>query len=235
MQPLAAPFVSFGITVLSALVAALVAAVLAKASTARLRWLAPVLIAAWMAGTYAAAASGALARFDERPPALVIVLAVMVILTLGLGLSKLGGRLAHGLPLAALIGFQGFRLPLELLMNQAAREGVMPVQMSFMGWNFDILTGTSAIVVAWLASRGKLPRWGAVVWNALGSILLLTIVAIAVASTPLFAAFGTSPAELNTWIASPPYVWLPAVLVAGALFGHVLVWRRLLSSRRPPG
>ena len=180
-----------------------------------------------MAATWWLAASASLARFDARPPALMLLLVTMVTLVVGLGLSKLGGRLARGLPLAALIGFQAFRLPLELVMHQAAREGLMPVQMSFAGWNFDIVTGASALVVAWLASRDRLPRWGAVAWNALGSTLLAVIVTIAVASTPLFAAFGSAPEALNTWIAWPPYVWLPSILVAAALFGHVLLWRRL--------
>lgn len=228
MPPLTAPLVSAGITALAAIVAAMLAAVLAKGSAPRFRWAAPTFIGAWMAATWWLAASGSLARFDVRPPPLVLLLVTMVALTVGLGLSKLGGRLARGLPLAALIGFQAFRLPLELVMHQAAREGVMPVQMSFAGWNFDIVTGASALVVAWLAGRGRLPRWGALAWNALGSTLLVVIVAIAVVSTPLFAAFGSAPDRLNTWIAWPPYVWLPSILVAAALFGHVLLWRRLL-------
>lgn len=228
MQPVEAPLVSAGITALAAVVAALLAAALSKASPPGRRWLAPVALGVWMAVTWGLAASGHLARFDLRPPALVLLLVTMVTLVVGLGLSKLGGRLAHGLPLAALIGFQAFRLPLELVMHQAARDGVMPVQMSFSGWNFDVLTGLSALVVARLAARGRLPRWGALAWNALGTALLLVIVTIAVVSTPLFAAFGSAPEQLNTWIAWPPYVWLPAVLVAAALFGHILLWRRLL-------
>lgn len=32
-------------------------------------------------------------------------------------------------------------------MNRAAEEGVMPVQMSYSGFNFDILTGLSALIL----------------------------------------------------------------------------------------
>jgi hypothetical protein len=66
-------------------------------------------------------------------------------------------------------------------------------------------------------------------WNALGTVLLVTILVIAVASLPTFGLFGRKPEQLNTWVAYFPYVWLPAGLVSGAVLGHVLLWRRLLT------
>ena len=120
-------------------------------------------------------------------------------------------------------------MPLELVMHQAAREGTMPAQMTYTGGNFDIVSGVSAILVAALAARGLAPRWLLVAWNALGSVLLVTILVIAVVSLPTFAAFGSDPARLNTWVAYFPFVWLPAGLVSAAVLGHVLLWRRLWS------
>ena len=70
-----------------------------------------------------------------------------------------------------------------------------------------------------------MPRWVVAGWNVLGLALLANIVGIAIASTPLFRAFGDD--RLNTFVAYPPFVWLPAVLVTGALMGHILVWRKL--------
>jgi hypothetical protein len=148
-------------------------------------------------------------------------------LSVGLGCSRLGTQLAS-LPLPALIAFHAFRLPLELVMHRAATEGTMPEQMTFSGSNFDIVSGASALLVAALAAQGKAPRWLLLAWNALGTTLLVTILVIAVASLPTFAAFGHEPARLNTWVAYFPYVWLPAGLVAAAVLGHVLLWRRLL-------
>jgi len=53
--------------------------------------------------------------------------------------SSIGDRFARGLPLTYLVGFQVFRFPLELAMHRAYVEGVMPVQMSYSGRNFDIV------------------------------------------------------------------------------------------------
>jgi hypothetical protein len=161
-------------------------------------------VLAWASITALAAASGVLREFDATPPPFALVL---------------------GLPLWALVGFQVFRLPLELLMHRAYLEGVMPVQMSYSGRNYDIVTGIAAGALGLWLWRREAPRWLVAAWNMLGSVLLVNIVTIAIASTPRFAWFGTE--QMNTFVAYPPFVWLPAILVAAALIGHLLVWRRL--------
>lgn len=182
-------------------------------------------VAAWMTVTFVAAASGALA-FGPLPPPITYVLVPMVLGAFILARSKLGERLATGVPLAALVGVQAFRLPLELIMHRAYAEGVMPVQMSYAGYNFDILTGASAVIVAVMIAANRMPLWGVRVWNWVGSLLLLNIVVIALLSTPTpIRVFQTEPA--NVWIAQAPFVWLPAVMVFYAFLGHMLVYRRL--------
>lgn len=180
---------------------------------------------AWMGITFAAAASGVLA-FGPLPPPITFVLAPMVVGAFILARSKLGERLATGIPLAALVGVQAFRLPLELIMHRAYAEGVMPVQMSYAGYNFDILTGASAVVVSALLMATRMPLWGVKLWNWVGSILLLNVVVIALLSTPTpIRVFQAEPA--NVWITQAPFVWLPAVMVFCAFLGHMLVYRRL--------
>jgi hypothetical protein len=170
------------------------------------------------------AISGLLARFDLRPPPLILWLAGTLGAALAVGLSRLGRRMATELPLVALVGFQAFRLPLELVMHRAATDGVMPSVMSFTGYNFDILSGFSAAVLGIALARGSVPRAVIVAWNLLGSVLLAAIVTIAVLATPIVHFFGDQ--QLNLWVTRFPYCWI-AVMVASALLGHVLVLRRL--------
>ena len=151
--------------------------------------------------------------------------AAMFVLGLLMAFTPLGTRLVDGVPLAALVAAQAFRFPLELLMHHAHSEGVMPYQMSYSGWNFDIITGLTALPVAWALHRGLGGRRLALVWNALGSLLLLNIVVIAVVSTPIVGLFG--PDLLNTWVMFPPFVWLPAVMVLMAFAGHLVIARAI--------
>lgn len=228
MAPHASTLVRFGIPALALLVVVLVLVAVQRTSGGRsASWLGLAALG-WLTFTALLGASGFWSDFESRPPHLLGLMVPTLGLAVWLGLSRLGTALLE-LPPALLIGFQTFRLPLELVMHRAANEGTMPVQMTFTGHNFDIVTGASAIVVAALAASGKAPRWLLVAWNALGSALLVTILVVAVVSLPTFGLYGKQPAQLNTWVAYFPYVWLPAGLVSGAVLGHVLLWRRLLT------
>lgn len=187
--------------------------------------LAVVVASAWLAATAAFAFSGALRDFDARPPRLALIVAPPLLACLILTLTSAGRRLATGLPAALLIGFQAFRVPVELILHRLHGEGVLPVQMTFEGRNLDIATGLTAIPVAWLALRGRLPRWAFVLWNVAGLALLANIMVIATLSTPYsFRRFLEGPA--NEAVFSWPFVWLPAFVVPAALLGHLLALRK---------
>jgi hypothetical protein len=184
-----------------------------------------VAVVAWLGLTAVLAATGVLRRFDATPPPFALLALAVIVIGVALACSRLGTLLVRGLPLWFLVGFQVFRFPLELVMHRAAAQGVMPEQMSYSGYNYDIVTGiTAGALGLWLWRRAA-PRWAVASWNALGFVLLVNIVTIAVVSTPLFAWFGRD--RLNTFVTYVPFVWLPGVLVTAALVGHLLVWRRL--------
>ncbi len=185
---------------------------------------------AWLALTGALAQAGLFAFGAMPPPLLALMGGVFIALT-ALTVGPVGRRLALGLPMAALVGFQAFRILVELLLHRAHVEGLIPIQMSYLGYNFDVLSGLTALILIPLIASGRAPRWLIGAWNALGLALLLTIVTISILSAPVpFRAFHEGPA--NVFVTFFPFVWLPTVLVAAALLGHMLVLRRLLHDRR---
>ena len=185
-----------------------------------------VAAAAWLAITWIAAASGVLSNFEATPPPFALLVLGVFILAFAVAFSKLGTRLSSFLPLWLLVAVQGFRLPLELAMHGMYELGVMPVQMSYSGRNFDIVTGVTAIVVAPLVWSGRAGRGLVSAWNILGLALLANVVTVAILGTPRFQYFG--PRHLNTWVTHPPFVWLPAVMVLAALAGHLVIFRALM-------
>jgi hypothetical protein len=108
----------------------------------------------------------------------------------------------------------------------------MPPQMTWTGSNWDIATGATAVIVAGLAAADRAPRWLLWAWNLLGIALLVNVLVVALRSLPMFHAYGDEPRLVNTWVAFPPFVWLPAVLVAAAITGHIVLTRHL---RARPG
>lgn len=228
-------FVALAIAIAGAYVVAVHASAghTTRSSARRDTMLAALATATWLAVTLALAASGRLS-FTSRPPTAGVLIAVGVGLAIAVGTSRLGARLATGIPLAALIGVQAFRFPLELMLHRAYREGLMPVQMSYSGFNFDIFTGLSAIVVALYSARRPNAVAVARIWNAAGIVLLANILTIAVLSTPTpIRVFHNEPA--NEWIAHAPWVWLPAVFVVAAIVGHIVIFRRLRYESRARG
>ena len=181
--------------------------------------------AAWLVLTWELAASGVLRRWDVTPPPFGLLVLIIVLLALRLGLGPVGRRFAQTIPLWLLVGVQGFRLPLELAMHRLAERGVMPGQMTYGGRNYDILTGATALVLAALIARGASSARVVRLWNAVGLVLLINIVTVAVLSTPRIALFGV--ANVNTFVTYAPFVWLPAVMVLAALAGHIVIFRAL--------
>lgn len=179
----------------------------------------------WVVIVSVASYSGLLLPRGGRPVAFALVVVSVVALGLVMARSRVGERLAANTPLAALIAFQAFRLPLELAMHRAYTEGLMPVQMSYSGRNFDIVTGATAVIVALALRAGIVSRAVAYAWNVVGLVLLINVVTIAILSTPVFAYFG--PDRLNVWVMWMPYTLLPAVMVLAAWAGHLVIFRAL--------
>lgn len=212
---------SWGFAGLSVLMAILVAA-------AFRRPFAFVLAGCWLLFWGLLADQNVLADFDAFPPRAPLVLATTLVGVLAIAGTKLARPLVD-LPCSLLIGFQAFRVIVEILIHRGVVEGVTPVQMSWEGYNFDIVTGLTAIIVGPLASR--LPRWVLLAWNTMGLGLLATVVTVAVLSLPVpFQQFHPD----NVWIVFFPFVWLPSVLVAIALLGHLITYRKLLTPGPTP-
>jgi hypothetical protein len=231
-MPHSSLFVRLAIPALALVVVSLVGIAIGVFADARSARRFALAAAGWLVFTAGLALSGYLSNWESRPPWLIVMIVPTLALPSLLAFSRLGTKLAASVPVALLVGFHAFRLPLELVMERAAVEGTMPPQMAFTGINFDILTGVTAMLVAAAAACGRAPRWLLLAWNTLGSGLLVAILVIAVASLPMFRAFGSEPSRMNTWVAYFPFVWLPAGMVSAALLGHLLLWRRLLRGMR---
>lgn len=175
------------------------------------------------------ASLGALDRYDPLPaPALILLLGLSG-LTAYLTLSRAGSGLPASIPLAAVGVLQAFRVGVEWLLHRLYLEGGVPIQMTYAGRNWDILSGLTGLALGiWLFSGRSVPRWLILGWNVVGLTLLANIVAIAVVSTPVpFRQFMEGPANLLP--STFPFVWLPSFLVEVALGSHLLVFRHLRS------
>ncbi|MGD1841127.1 MAG: hypothetical protein ACFB0B_09555 [Thermonemataceae bacterium] len=174
----------------------------------------------WMILTAGAAMSGFLTDFTARPPRLLLVLVGSFGVLLLLMTRPTFQALVHYVPKHWIIYSQAFRIPLEVVLWWLYLNELIPIQMTFEGYNFDIISGVLAVGVGFYYQRyPKGKRILGVIWNILGASLVFTIVGIAAVSVPgPLRIFNNEPA--NRIIACFPYVWLPTLLVTYALLAH---------------
>ena len=164
-------------------------------------------------------------RFKQMPlHGLPVFFGSILIVVIAAGASPFGGRLAASLPFAALVGFQAFRLPLELVLHEWAEQGTIPGAMTWTGQNWDIISGTIALLAAPLANRHRATAWIA---NAIGAVLLLNVMRVVVLTSPLPFSWQVSPPLVLAL--HLPYALIAPVCVGGALFGHIILTRALVA------
>src|SRR2546423_2783534 len=161
---------------------------------------------------------------DQRR--VLLFAAAMNAVSLGIGLSPIG-RWLSALPLAALVAFQGFRLPLELVLHAWVAQGVIPATMTWSGRNWDIISGVLALIAAPICGRSRIWAWIA---NGVGVVLLLNVMRVAVLSSPVSLGWPVTP-KLEL-IYHVPYALIIPVCIGGALIGHIALTRALLRRGR---
>ncbi|MEM9725258.1 MAG: hypothetical protein AAF909_07335 [Pseudomonadota bacterium] len=190
---------------------------------------------AWLAATggipflYAAIGWGA----ATQVPTLAALAAIVTALALG----AVGRRVVAANGIALLAALQAFRLPLEYVLTQWSAEGFIPVQMTWNGDNFDVVTGALAAPAAALIAMGARAWWAALLFNLLGLALLLRVASIVALSTPtplraLLGGYETGPDVLIGL--TFPGIWVATVGILSALFLHLASLRHLFRRNTEP-
>src|SRR5687767_14940354 len=91
----------------------------------------------------------------------------------------------ENMPLAVLTLIHTIRIPVEFVLLWLYQSGQVPVEMTFEGRNFDILSGITAPLIYLLAFRkNEVNRSLLLIWNLAALALLTNIVTIAVLAFP---------------------------------------------------
>jgi len=141
-------------------------------------------------------------------------------------ISKHFLKILKVIPPAKLVRVQAFRIPMEIMLWLGFYGGFVPVQMTFKGFNYDIVVGITALIAANVFFRKRFHKLQGIIWNIFGILLLGTIVFIATVSTPSpLRLFMNEPA--NTFISQVPFIWVTGFIVPFALAMHLFSLRQL--------
>lgn len=127
-----------------------------------------------------------------------------------------------------LLAVHVMRIPVEITLYYLFIENLIPKAMTFEGWNFDIISGITALLLLILMAKGGIEKLRKLIyfWNFFGLILLAFIVftAILSAPTPLQQFNFDQP---NVAVLQFPYIFLPGLIVPLVLLSHLLLIKNL--------
>ena len=211
-----------------------VAGVHAAGRSPRLTGRIAVGLLAWLAVSAVLARRGLLLDWSAVPPPFLIVVVPPLLFVAALAFTPLADRVLRASPPAWPIAAQTFRVGVEALLWLLSAHGALAPLMTFHGRNFDVLTGLTAPVAAWLCFGGGRRRTGlALAWNAAGLALLMNVVTHGILSTPTpFQVLHTTPP--NTIVARFPTVWLVSFFVPLAFALHALSVRQIVRGLTVP-
>jgi hypothetical protein len=175
----------------------------------------------WMIILTALSMSGFFENTQTLPPKIVLAPLVPIFIIILMFALPSGRKFILTLDLKLLTWIHLVRIPVEAVLYFLFIQKMVPEIMTFEGSNLDILSGISAPLAAiFLFSKGKVKRYGLMIWNLICLGLLVNIVSIAALSvaSPL-QQFGFE--QPNTAILEFPYVWLPGMVVPIVLFAHL--------------
>ncbi len=175
------------------------------------------------------AMTGWLANYESLPPRPGFVILPAFLIVVWLWNNSTVDELLKHIPPKNIIYLQTFRVFVEIALWMFFLANVLPIQMTFEGYNFDILSGLFAIPVAYAVFEKGAPKWIAVLYNVFGLILVTTIVVISILSIPgPTRYFMNEPA--NSIIGEFPFIWLPVFLVNLAVFLHGLSLKQIFKN-----
>ena len=182
------------------------------------------LLIVWLTYAGVLGFTGIVARYEQVPPGIALLTVPIVLTLLALTLTNPGAVLSCNIPLWLLLGFQVFRIGVELSLHRLWSLGLAPKIMTLEGGNIEILVAITAPIAAWLVSRRPAGWRIAWIWNLIGLLSLANVVVRAVLSAP--GPLQIIHAEVpDTAILTYPFTFIPGFMAPLALALHILAFR----------
>jgi len=187
----------------------------------------------WQVYIFVVATSGIIETY-ELPPRFPLFLIMPAFLFTGVFIYKnRNNAWIQNIKPSTLIYIQVFRVAVELLFVFSISANVLPKLVTIEGYNFDMLIGLTAPIVAFLVFNKKLlSKRIALLWNYLGLFVLASVVALFITSTYVPNLYNSEIPLISLDATRYPYVLIAAFLMPLAVFLHILSIVQLNKKRR---
>lgn len=177
----------------------------------------------WQVYIYIISSLGLLSTY-ELPPRFPIFLIFPTFLFTGIFIYKnRNNAWIRNIKPATLIYIQSFRVLVEILFVFSITEGILPKLVTIEGYNFDMIVGILAPIVAYLVFNKKVASIKvALYWNYLGLAVLASVIFLFLSSTFAPQIYNSEVPLISLEPTKYPYTLIAGFLMPAAVFLHVL-------------
>ena len=188
----------------------------------------------WLAYNYFMGSSGVLRTF-ELPPRFVLFIIFPAFLFTGIFIyQNRNNKWVQNLNPKNLTYLQSFRILVETLFVYAVAANVLHENVTIEGYNFDMIFGFSAPIVAFLVFRTRpyLTNW-LKLWNYLGLVVLASVIFVFFTTIYFPGLYGSADRLMPLEFTEFPYIMVAGFLMPLAVFMHILSIVHLNKTREP--
>lgn len=126
------------------------------------------------------------------------------------------------IPIHWILLFQSVRIIVETLFLFSVSAGILNEEVTFDGYNFDMIIGLTAPFVALAYYKKWVVERFVIAWNCIGILVLASVIFVFMSSIYNPQLFGATEVLLPTAAAKYPYVLVAGFLMPVAVFLHFL-------------
>ncbi len=170
-------------------------------------------------------------NLDALPPRIIFAFLLAFGFIFWFAFSKKGIAISDTWNLQYMTLTSIIRVPVEIMLLLLATSGAVSYLQTFEGWNFDILSGITAPLIAYFGFKGgTINKKLLLPWNIICLLLLCTIITISILAAP-FPLQQLSFEQPNRAILYFPFCLLPMLIVPIVFCFHLVSIRRLLKMK----
>ncbi|PCJ97183.1 MAG: hypothetical protein COA50_05970 [Flavobacteriaceae bacterium] len=181
-----------------------------------------LVLALWLILQYTISESGFYHNLSLPPRIPLFMIFPLLLFMLIFLYSKRKSPIIHAIPIYIPIGYQSFRALIEVLFYYTFLQGILPLQVTFEGANYDVLLGISAIFMGIYAFKKNASKKLLLVWNFIGIGVVAFAAFIFITSFYFPSIWGQENAEISEEFNQFPFLLLPTFFMPSAIFMHIL-------------
>lgn len=180
------------------------------------------ILSLWLIVQYAIVKSGFYNDFSLPPRIPIFMIFPLFIFTFIFLIRNRKSKVLDVVPIHIPIFYQSFRVVIEVLFYFTFLKGILPIQVTFEGANYDVLFGVSAIVMGIYAYKNIASKKLLIIWNVIGIVVVGFAAFTFITSFYFPSIWGESNLGISEEFLNFPFLLLPSFFMPSAIFMHVL-------------